>query len=810
METLNQQTEEKLGFDDIRELLAGRANTEAGKAICRRLRPMRKHRPLEAELARVVECRDLLQFDESFSLDFAGNIDPILAHAGVAGNWLNAQDCFSLLKWLRMVRGLLNYFRARKEKYPGLWGLVGRLDWNKGLIVQVERLLDDRGNIRDDASPKLKQLRKERQSSAAGLRRTLQAALRNAIANGWSEDGEITIRNDRLVIPMKADFKGRIKGFVHDVSQSGQTIYIEPSAALEANNKIRQLLAQEQNEITRMLMELTAAIRAELPALEQYATMVARMDFIRAKGRLAVDLDAVKPVFKADGTAMQLIKARHPLLTLKAGMRKEDVVPLSMRLDTDSRIVLVSGPNAGGKSVSLKTVGLLQVMLQCGLLVPVDEASEFRWFTRLFIDIGDEQSIQSDLSTYTSHLANMREMLDGLNDRSLFLMDEFGSGTDPRLGGAIAEAFLERFVASGAYGIITTHYGNLKNYADRTEGIVNAAMQFDPETLSPTYQIEVGVPGRSYAFEIARNVGISEELITAAREKIDSNEMYAEDLLLRLEAQKSELDGLLLDNRKLNNELHNLLERNQDREQQIRDNESRILEEAEEKAEGLISAANARIERTIREIKEAQAEKERTQELRRELKEMVQTPGKKKKGEREKEAPGKKKKKAEQREATIITTQPGHKIEEGDWVKMKDGNAYGKVLEIQGKRAIVALGEMRVTVKVKDLVRIKAPKAVAAGHAKGTVRVQKKAQVTTELRIQGFRVEAALPVVEKFIDDALLAGLQEVRILHGKGTGALRQAIRDFLRKLPDVLRSVDAPEDQGGSGWTLVSLKKQ
>jgi DNA mismatch repair protein MutS2 len=603
---------------------------------------------------------------------------------------------------------------------------------------------------------------------------------------------------------MKADFKGHIKGFVHDVSQSGQTIFLEPSSALEANNRIRQLVIEEHNEIVRILSVLTAQLREDLPGLKKYTEVVAQLDFIRAKGKLAVDLDAVKPRYEPTQKALMLVKARHPLLLLKPGVNKAKVVPLSIQLNPQQRIILVSGPNAGGKSVTLKTIGLLQIMFQAGLLIPCDESSEFCWFTGLYVDIGDEQSIQSDLSTYTSHLQNMREMLGQLRDGRLFLMDEFGSGTDPKLGGAIAEAFLERFLNSGAYGIVTTHYGNLKAFADRSAGIVNAAMQFDPETLSPSFRIEVGIPGRSYAFEIAQNVGVSKELLDDARSRVDGGQLQTEDLLLKLEVQKSELEQVLLDNKKKNEELAVLLKRNQELAQRAKEEEAKILRQAHQKAQALIDSANAKIEQTIREIRESQADKERTKAIRRELAVMLPTPPPE---EAEEIAEDEALEAAEMAEESPVPM-VGATIGIGDWVLLRDSNSYGQVLELQDKRAVVSLGEMRITVKIKHLVKIKPPKGgnVRILRAAGMM-VNKKANISLELSVKGFRVEQALPSVQQFIDDATLAGLHEVRILHGKGTGALRQAIREFLQNMPEVRRCEDAPLDQGGAGWTVVSL---
>ncbi|MFM2376876.1 MAG: hypothetical protein RLZZ165_1973 [Bacteroidota bacterium] len=804
MKNLSEQTVVKLGYHEIRKRLEDRASTEQGKERCRQLQPLQHSHLLPQELAKVEECRDLLRFDEGFSLDYTDSLAPLFQHAAIPGNWLQTKDFFQLLRWLKMVRELITYFNGRQAKYPTLHGLVQGLSWNQGLLKAIESAVDERGNIRDNASGKLQELRRAQVQASAELRKSMQSILRNAVERGWSEASELTIRNDRIVIPMKADFKGRIKGFVQDVSQSGQTIFLEPSSALEANNRIRQLALEEHNEIVRILMALTAQLREDLPMMKRYAEVVAELDFIRAKGSLAVDLDAMRPRFEPGNRVLLLVKGRHPSLLMRMEGDKDRVVPLSLRLTPQQRIILVSGPNAGGKSVTLKTVGLLVLMFQSGLLIPVDESSEFPWFTDVFVDIGDEQSIQADLSTYTSHLKNMQEMLGQLREGKLFLMDEFGSGTDPRLGGAIAEAFLERFVDSGSYGIVTTHYGNLKAFADRKPGIVNAAMQFDPRTLSPTFRIDVGIPGRSYAFEIAQNVGVSKEMLEDARGRIEGTQLQTEDLLLKLEDQKTELDQVLLDNRRKNEELAALLKRNQALLQKTKDEESKILREAHQKAQALIDTANARIENTIREIREVQADKARTKVIRRELAEML--PALPAEESRELEA--------DAAEAGLLDetpapeTMPGAAISVGDWVMLSDSNSYGQVLELMDKRAVVSLGDMRITIKSRHLVKIKPPRdGNLPMLRRAGAMVEKKANISTELSVMGFRVEQALPVVHGFIDDALLAGLSEVRILHGKGTGALRMAIRELLATMPEVRRAEDAHVDQGGAGWTVVYL---
>ncbi|MCB9235927.1 MAG: endonuclease MutS2 [Bacteroidia bacterium] len=797
MELITEQTGQKLGISEILLEIRNYTVTEDGAERCARMEPFRVPDACRKELRRTAEFLELLSEEEDVPLEYPHSVTNWLEKARIEGNWLDPVEAFQISKWMKMGLALRNFFRDRKESYPDLWRMVVPIEPDKDLIKECDRILDARGNIRDDASPELRRIRRMMQTVASNLRKQLNTILREAVNNGWAEEKEITVRNGRLVIPLKADFKGRIKGFIHDISQSGQTIYLEPSAALEANNQLKSLEIEENNEIRRILIDFTARLRAQIPVLKKLAWLVSRIDFLRAKALFARRIGAVMPVLEFEGQVLDLIAARHPLLLLKAGGKKDKVVPLSLTLSPEQRIVLISGPNAGGKTVAMKTVGLCQLMLQCGLLVPCDSQSTFRWFDQLYSDIGDEQSIASDLSTYTSHLANMKTLVRAMDGKTLFLVDEFGSGTDPKMGGAMAEAFLEYFLQAGGYGIITTHYGNLKTFSDQQSGIVNAAMQFDPLNLSPTYSLEIGVPGRSYAFEIARNVGVPAEILDRAFAKMDKGEVYSEELLLKLESQKAELEQVLEENRNKNIQLKNLLERNRDLKKEIEKDQKRLLQQAHQEAQGLIREANRKIENTIREIREIQAEKERTKALRVELAEMLP------------EMPAQE---AEEREEVYLPEALPNEIPEiGDWVMVRESDTTGKIIEMQGKRAIVESGDLRLTAKLTKLVKIRPPQHVpGSGPPSRKIDLDKKARISSELEIMGLRVEAALPVVNKFIDDALYAGLKEVRILHGKGTGALREYIRDFLKEhYPNEIISMkDAHIEMGGAGWTVISLK--
>jgi len=749
---------------------------------------------LRLELKKVKEFSDLLKFDDPFPTESFRSIDSVLLKLQVEGNWLSKEELFRLLNWLLGISKTREYLKKRKEKYPELDKMVNSLSFQSNLIPQIAKILDERGNIRDTASAELAKIRREIISSSKNLRTSLYKILRRAYDSNWSLDKEITIRNDRLVIPLRAEAKGRIAGFVQDVSQSGGTVYVEPSESLALNNKLRELKIGEQNEIIRILRKISLQISSQITELAAFSGIIVHLELISAKALLAKELAATLPYIEKEGEEINVTEAYYPLLQLKSKQENIHVIPLAFKLNKKERIMVISGPNAGGKSVALKTIGLLQLMLQSGFLIPVNEGSVFRLFDSLFVDIGDEQSIENDLSTYTSHLYQMRQMGDNMNHKSLFLIDEFGSGTDPKQGGAIAEAFLERFVRQRAYGIITTHYGNLKDYAEVQRGVVNAAMQFDTEGLQPTYHIISGIPGRSYAFEMAKRVGVHYSILKKARQKVGTDEIDTDKLLKKLEEKNTELARLISENKSKASKLEKLVEKNEQQKQEMRLKRKVLMRDAQLEAKNLIEKANKRIESTIREIREKQAEKEVTKKLREKLKASKPNPA---------PLPQQAPKTSENNEIKILAGEP---IVVGDWVKWKDSANTGKLLEIQGKRAIVELGEIKLTVKLKQLVKIQMPSLKKKKtNVLGGIPF---AQARLELNVMGKRVEEALPEVDKFLDAAMLSGLKWVKILHGKGTGVLRDAIRKHLRNFSFVEAIHDAPLDQGGSGWTVVDMK--
>lgn len=797
MKCYHPHTYEKLGFDVVLKWVEERLHSNEAKFALQEMQPMSDPALLLPELDRVAELQNALEFGTGFPGGLFVSTGEMLEKLRVKGNWIGPKELFQLLRWLDGIASARSYFGADQEQYPEMYALLHREEFEAKLIKLIRQIVDERGNLRDDASPELARLRRQQGSTSKELRNTLYKILRQANDQNWSQDREITIRNDRLVIPIKADFKGRVNGFVQDVSQTGGTIYLEPTAALPLNNHLRELHFQEQNEVVRIMQDVSAKLREYVEGLMVFRKIMIQVELIHAKAKLAISLEAILPQINLEKPYLHLRNARYPLLLLKAMQEPMTVVPISLSLDQNHRILIVSGPNAGGKSVSLKTLGLLQLMLQCGFLVPVEVGSEFQIFERLFLDIGDEQSVDTDLSTYTSRLYQWRQMGDHMNAKSMFLIDEFGSGTDPKQGGAIAESFLERFVRQRAYGIITTHYGNLKDYAEITSGVANAAMQFDTKGLKPTYSLVEGLPGRSYAFEMAQRVGVHHTILKKARQKVGTEEIDTEKLIRQLEKKNMDISRLLQRNKQKEDELEKLLIHNRIEQETLKKERKSILREAKVEARDLIQDANRKIENTIREIKEKNAAQKATQKarekLRAEMPEVEPAPVSVK-AARSKEGES----------LQVLTGQP--KI--GDWVKLKTSQSFGKLVELQGKKGVVEVGDLRLTVKLDQLIRIKAPKAPKEKASSINIIGIRNREVKTEADIMGMRVEEAIPAVDRLLDNARVLGLNRVKILHGKGTGALREAIRKHLGDISYIESAVDAPVEEGGAGWTIVQMR--
>ncbi len=612
--------ETKLGFDTIRERLKEACISPLGQDYVEKIRFTDNLQLIDKLLRQTTEFKQIVQYEPDFPNSNYLDVRSQLSRARVEGLALTEAEFFDLKLVLRTVQDCLRFLTKREDNnFPFLRELAGPVGIDKKIPDSLERVIDDRGNVRDSASPELASIRRRIISEQANLRKRLDSMLRQARQNGWiPDDLSLTVRGGRLVIPIAAEHKRKIKGFVHDESQTGQTVFIEPAEVFDANNEIRELEYEERREIYRILLALTDQIRPHLEELKKAINFLAQIDFIRAKAKFALQLNAVMPKLQ-ERPLIDWTDARHPLLHLSFTRQGKTVIPLSVRLDQKDRILIISGPNAGGKSVALKTLGLVQYMLQCGLLVPMNEYSEMGVFQNLFIDIGDEQSLENDLSTYSSHLTAMKQFLIGANKRTLFLIDEFGTGTEPGLGGAIAESILEDLNKSGAYGVVNTHYTNLKIMADKTTGLINGAMRFDGEHLEPLYQLEIGRPGSSFAFEIAQKIGLPKGVIDRAKEKLGNQQVSFEKLLKELDIEKRVFSEknleISINQRKVAQQLaeYTALKTRLDNEQK------KLINDAKLKAKTLVQEANQRIESTIREIKENKAEREPTKQIRQEL-----------------------------------------------------------------------------------------------------------------------------------------------------------------------------------------------
>ena len=794
--------EQKLGFDRLREWLKEACISPLGRAFVDKIRFSDNFGLVEKLVGQTAEMQRIMQSGGDFPAQNYFDATPYLRRAAIEGTMLVEEEFFNLKASLNTISGCLRFFANQPpEAYPLLGEYAATIRVERSVTDAIDRIIDERGLIRDNASPELAQIRRRLISEQIAVRKKLDGMLRTAKSSGWvGEDVSLTIRNGRLVIPIAAEHKRKFKGFIHDESSTGQTVFIEPTDVLEANNAIRELEYEERREINRILIRLTDQLRPYLPELHKAYQFLGLMDFLRAKAKLASQMNAIAPKFE-NKTMVDWRAARHPLLHLAFQKQGKSVVPLGLELNAKQRILIISGPNAGGKSVSLKTVGLIQYMYQCGLLVPMREDSTMGFFQNIFIDIGDEQSLENDLSTYSSHLTNMRHFLAMANKRTLFLIDEFGTGTEPGLGGAIAEAILENLTRSGAYGVINTHYTNLKVLADKTDGLINGAMRFDGEHLEPLYQLEIGKPGSSFAFEIASKIGLPRDVVEQAKQKLGTQQVNFEKLLKELDIERRVFAEknmeLGIKERKLAQQLAEYTAQ----KTTLENNEKRILNEAKQKAKLLLSDTNQRIENTIREIKESKAERETTKQVRTELERFTK---KELKPEPVVDLPSKVK----------IESESGA-IEVGSFVRIKGQTALAEVMALKGKDVEVRIGELKSNIKLNRLEKVsnKTYREVT-GETKsrpatiGLDLNERQQNFSFNLDIRGKRGEEALGVVDQFFDNAVMLGYDEIRIVHGKGDGILRSLVRNHLRGYKQVATMQDEHADRGGAGVTVVKMR--
>lgn len=836
-----QNFEQKIGFDSIRHLLKGKCLSTLGEERVDEMAFSEKYEEINELLEQVIEFIRIIQEEEEFPDQYFFDVRPSLKRIRVEGMYLDEQELFDLRRSLETIRDIVRFLTRTLEDeeveegtspYPALRRLAGDIIVFPQLITRINNILDKFGNIKDNASNELLRIRRELASTTGSISRSLNAILRNAQSEGYvDKDVTPTMRDGRLVIPVAPGLKRKIKGIVHDESSTGKTVFIEPAEVVEANNRIRELEGEERREIIRILTDFSITVRPQVPAILQSYEFLAEIDFIRAKAQFAIQTNAIKPSLE-NKQVLDWRTAIHPLLQLSLAKHNKKVVPLDIELNHEQRILIISGPNAGGKSVCLKTVGLLQYMVQCGMPVPMHERSHIGIFSNIFIDIGDEQSIEDDLSTYSSHLTNMKIMMKSCNERSLILIDEFGGGTEPQIGGAIAEAVLKRFNEKGTFGVITTHYQNLKHFAEDHEGVVNGAMLYDRHLMQALFQLQIGNPGSSFAVEIARKIGLPEEVIAEASEIVGSEYINADKYLQDIVRDKRYWETKRQNIRKREKQMEETISKYEAEIQELEKSRKDILRKAKEDAERLLQESNARIENTIRTIKEAQAEKEKTRLARQELSEFKETIEDIEKADkedkiarkmeklREKQERKKDKKNKDQSQNTtaappsVPKVQP---IEIGTSVKLKGQSGIGEVLDINGKNATVMFGMIKTTVKIERLERSDISLSVAQKPiAKSTFvssetqdRVyEKKLNFKQDIDVRGMRGDEAIQAVTYFIDDAILLGISRVRILHGTGTGILRTLIRKYLATVSGVAHYQDEHVQFGGAGITVVDLE--
>ena len=841
-----QNFEQKIGFDQIRQLLKEKCLSTLGKERVTDMVFSDRFNEVEERLDQVTEFVRILQEEDNFPAQYFFDVRPSLKRIRVEGMYLDEQELFDLRRSLETIRDIVRFLQKSENEeeeettspYPCLKRLAGDITVFPQLIGKINGILSPYGKIKDNASAELARIRRELASTMGSISRSLNSILRNAQSEGIvDKDVTPTMRDGRLVIPVAPALKRKIKGIVHDESASGKTVFIEPAEVVEANNRIRELEGDERREIIRILMEFSNLLRPSIPDVLLSYEFLAEIDFIRAKALFSEQITGLKPAFE-NKLVIDWTMAVHPLLQLSLAKHGKKVIPLDIELDEKQRILIISGPNAGGKSVCLKTVGLLQYMLQCGLLIPMHERSHAGIFSNIFIDIGDEQSIEDDLSTYSSHLTNMKIMMKNCNERSLILIDEFGGGTEPQIGGAIAEAVLKRFNQKQTFGVITTHYQNLKHFAEDHDGVVNGAMLYDRHLMQALFQLQIGNPGSSFAVEIARKIGLPEDVISDASEIVGSEYINADKYLQDIVRDKRYWEGKRQTIRQREKHMEETIARYQTEIEELQKSRKEILQKAKEEAEQLMQEANARIENTIRAIKEAQAEKEKTRQIRQELndfresldtltaKEQEEKIARKIEKLKEKQNRKKEKKANKNQENTLsaqaLAEQQAKKEAErlaaivpGSYVKIKGQTSVGEVLEINGKKAIVAFGSIKTTVKLDRLERTNAQPKQADVSTKSTYissqtqdsMYEKKLNFKQDIDVRGMRGDEALQAVTYFIDDAILVGMSRVRILHGTGTGILRTLIRQYLQTVPGVSHFADEHIQFGGAGITVVDL---
>ena len=789
--------EQKIGFVSIRQMVSGHCISQMGLEKVDEMAFSTDKALILKSLEQTDEFIRLLQTGVPFPVRDFHDLREAFHQIQIEGTCLSVEDLFALKPSLNVLEAILRFGHSEGAvNFPQLKSLIENIFIERSIFTEVNRLVDDKGEIPDNASTELLEIRQSIRREQGGIEKRIRQIMGDAKTAGWvDQKSEITIRDGRLVIPVKASDKRAIRGFIHDESATGQTVYIEPAEIFDTSNEIKELEYAERREIHRILMAFTRLLRPYLSELRKAWNMLGELDFIRAKALLANEIGGIKPEIK-DTPYINWIQARHPLLEQKLKKQGKQVVPLDLKLDETDRILVISGPNAGGKSVCLKTTGLLQYMLQCGLMPPMRIDSQCGLFDSLFIDIGDEQSILDDLSTYSSHLINMKALLENADGKTLFLIDEFGTGTEPQLGGAIAEAILLELNKKQAFGMVTTHYANLKLLADNHEGIINGAMLFDTRFMQPMYIMLTGKPGSSFAFEIAKKIGFPKQILDDAANITGDQHLKFEKQLQQLEVDKKAIRKKEQDLRIADQLLTEVVEKYKKLLAELEGKKKQYLRDAAAEAQELIAKANSQIERTIREIKEAQAEKNKTKEIRQNLEKTKEEIAQKAKEVAE----------AKKKEETEVV------LKVGDTVCIEEMQVVGEILAISDTDATILFDSIRLRTspdKLRKVSRAEARKAQRRWQSGIAEDLSEKAEhFDLTLDVRGKRAEEALDIVDKYLDEAKLLSIKEVSILHGKGNGILRKLIREKLSHIHEVERFCDASLETGGTGITRVYFR--
>ena len=788
--------EQKINFVKVKDLLKAECTSSLGQDYVDKVSFSSDYQLVQRLLDQTDEFRQILISGEVFPSSNFTNLGPFLEKAKLEGAFLDQEEFYEVKLALQTLRGCISFFQKWGESYPTLSALLGLLlDLDLNLLKTIDQIIDEKGKIRSNASKELQLIRSQLIYEEGRLRKVMERIFKEARAKGLTpDDAAMTIRGGRMVIPVAAENKRKLRGFIHDESATGQTVFMEPEEALDINNEIRDLEYMEKREIIRILTKLTDQLRPSIPALRKATNFLGLMDFIRAKARFAQKTESSKPELVRERT-LQWTRARHPILEMALKGQGKSIVPLNVKLGGHERLLVISGPNAGGKSVTLKTVALLQYMLQCGLLIPVHPDSKSSLFDNFFIDIGDEQNLENDLSTYSSHLLSMKHFTQFANKKTILFIDEFGTGTEPQFGGAIAESILLALNKLGAFGVITTHYGNLKQVANKNQGLVNGAMRYDVERLEPIYQLEIGKPGSSFALEIASKIGLSKEILSYAKDHIGEERVRYDRLLTQLENEKNQYAGLLKEVKDKDKLLQTRLKEYNQLKETLELTKKRYIQEAKLEAKSLLDQTNKKIESVIREIKEGKAEKEVTKQVRQEL-------------EVFKEEIKPEKTVIKDPEIQVI----GGQIEAGDWVRLKDNGAVAEVISIKNKDVEISIGDLKSNVKLSRLEKIsktEVKKELKAVERRGNYNTNEKMMdYSSNLDLRGKRGEEILPLIQTFIDEGHMLGVKNLRIVHGKGDGILREVTRNLLRTMPQVGKMEDEHADRGGAGVTLVTMK--